>query len=76
MRKYTLLVAAAMLLIGCSGGETDLSQAQDKSMRDKMTQGLSPEEVEKYFGKEAADKVRQGKAFQPGAPSSPNKQPQ
>ncbi len=74
MKTLALLLVLLIATVGCSGGETELSKTEDKSMRDKMTQGLSPEEIEKYMGKEAADNFRNRNANSgPGAPPAPPK---
>lgn len=46
-----LLVTLCLLAAGCQS-DSNLPVDQDKAMRGKLNEGLSPAEIEKYFGKD------------------------
>lgn len=70
MKWFAPPLLAAFVAVGCQGN-TDLSPEEDKVMRGKLDQGLSPEEIEKHFGK---DYMKNNSKT--GAPATPpEKQP-
>lgn len=65
-----VLALCVLAVAGCQQAASDLSSADDKAMRGKIDQGLSPAEIEKHFGKDFMKKNATG------APEAPAKQPQ
>ncbi len=67
-KVFSVLASAIVVMAGCSGGDAELSKAEDTALRGKMDEGLSPAEIEKHFGKDYMQKNAQGG---PGAPAAP-----
>lgn len=53
MRSIGFFITVATLLscLGCQS-DSEVSPAEDKVLRGKIDQGLSPAEIEKHFGKD------------------------
>lgn len=62
-----LWVTLCLSVAGCQS-DSNLPIDQDKALRGKLNEGLSPAEIEKYFGKDGL----KGKGA-PGAPTAPTK---
>jgi hypothetical protein len=62
-----LSLFAALVSFGCQS-DGDLPADEEKVLRGKISEGLSPAEIEKHFGKDGLKRSGPG-----GAPSAPSK---